>query len=111
MTVMKSQLILFTEAVMLEDSELIGKRFLYQYKLTLEQHVFELSGSTHTWIFFFHEIHAIMLHYTWLVESVGTEPRIQRAQNKVKLGFLTIWRVSTPTFMLFKGQLYCNMCF
>lgn len=53
MTVMKSQLILFIEAVMGEDSELIGKMFLYQSKLTLEQHVFELSGSTHTWIYFF----------------------------------------------------------
>ena len=53
MTVMKSQLILFIEAVMGEDSELIGKMFLYQNKLTLEQHAFKLSGSTQTWIFFF----------------------------------------------------------
>lgn len=53
MTVMKSQLILFIEAVMGEDSELIGKMFLYQNKLTLEQHVFKLSGSTHTWILLF----------------------------------------------------------
>ena len=50
---MKSQLILFIEAVMGEDSELIGKMFLYQNKLTLEQYVFKLSGSTHTWILLF----------------------------------------------------------
>ena len=61
--------------------------------------------------FTFHEIHTIILHYTWLIESVGIEPWIQSAQNKVKLGCLTMWRVSTPTLMLFKGQLYYIMCF
>lgn len=91
---------------MVEDSELTGKMFVIPIQLTLEQHVFELYMD-----FFFHEIHTIILHYTWLIESVGTEPRIQRAQNKVKLGFLTMWRVSTPTLMLFKGQLSHIMCF
>ena len=42
-------------------------------RLTLEQHEFELHGSTYTWNF---SISTTVLHSLWLVESVDVDPWI-----------------------------------
>ena len=54
-------------------------------QLTLEQHGFELHGSTYAWIF--QEMRTIALHDPWVIESVDVEPWIERATVKLHVDF------------------------
>ena len=72
-------------------------------QLTLEQHRFELCGSTYTQIFF-------NTYYSTTWSAAGwihrCEYQIRRAHCKVFLRFLAMWRVTPLTPILFNGQLY-----
>ena len=52
-------------------------------------------------------MHTTVLQDPWLVESMGAEPGIWRANFKVAGEFLTVQRVGAPNLpKLFKGPLY-----
>lgn len=47
-----------------------------------------------------------IIYFTWLVESIGSEPQIWWANCKVIYRFLTVRGIGAPTHMLLNGQLY-----
>lgn len=53
----------------------------------------------------FHQVWAAVLNDLWLVESTDVELHVWRADCNVIHGFSTAWMISTPTPVVFEGQL------
>lgn len=92
----------------LEDNHITDTDgFLIEVELTFEEQGFGLLGSTYTWIF-----------SPQICPTVRTDLRLFEATDAdrgcggtkcradCKFRLLTLWRSSTPTPALFKGQLY-----
>ena len=86
----------------------------FQGQLTLEQHGFELQGSTYRYFF---PTKYVVLYYRicdwlnpWIQSTHMEEPRTRRADCKSYVGFW-LRRRSVPLIpKLFKGQLYTIQC-